>query len=499
MVNGSANTVLRQVARVFDDGTLTGLSDRQMLERFVELGDEAGFEVLVARHGPMVYHVCRQLLRDPNDTEDAFQAVFLVLVRKAGVIRLEGSLGPWLYKVAHRVAARARATRRRWRTREISVVAEFAASPPDDSVDRLDADGVIQQELGRLPERLRAPLVLCYLQGMTHELAAGQLGCPVGTVRSRLSRGRAKLLTQIIRRGLTLSAAGLLSSLQSNAGAASVPAIVRIKLIKLATFWIAEKSAVVGGCGASASVAVLLEGVLNAMRIKNLAIMGTALVALGALGLVIAERAAAVGGSPVQESAPGAQAPGAQAPMVRRVGPDGRRIGSRQAARRSDTIIVTYYVGEILGVTTSSPVFADDGSLRGFSEADLRHIVDMHPLVELITSTVAPEIWQTDDDERPDVRDWCFIRPHYFNLSLIVRCDEATHKQVNHLLQGMREIFKASSKMSRAAPVQQPASLPSQIPKRERVQKILDLLQQEIQLLPGEQESTPTVVSPKNP
>ena len=130
MVNGCANTALRQVARVFQEGTLTGLSDRQMLERFVDSRDEAAFEVLVARHGPMVFNVCRQLLRDPHDVEDAFQAVFLVLVRKASTIRVEGSLGPWLYTVASRVAARARANRRRMATREISAAAEVAGSPP---------------------------------------------------------------------------------------------------------------------------------------------------------------------------------------------------------------------------------------------------------------------------------------------------------------------------------------------------------------------------------
>ena len=191
MVNGSTNTALRQVARVFRDGTLIGLSDRHMLERFVAERDEAAFEVLVARHGPMVLNVCKQLLRDPHDVEDAFQVVFLALVRKAGMIRIEGSLGPWLYAVTHRIAARARANRRRIRMREIADAAERAGSPPEATLDRDENARAIQEELARLPERLRAPLVLCYLQGMTHELAASQLGCPVGTVRSRLSRGRA--------------------------------------------------------------------------------------------------------------------------------------------------------------------------------------------------------------------------------------------------------------------------------------------------------------------
>ena len=105
MGNGCSNTVWREVARVFRDGTLTGLTDRQLLERFVNSPDEWAFDLLLTRHGPMVKHVCRQILRNPDDVEDAFQAVFLVLVRKAGSIRVEDSLGPWLYAVAGRTAA----------------------------------------------------------------------------------------------------------------------------------------------------------------------------------------------------------------------------------------------------------------------------------------------------------------------------------------------------------------------------------------------------------
>ena len=157
MVNGRANTALRQVARVFDEGTLTGLSDQQILERFVDRRDDAAFEGLMVRHGPMVLNVCRQLLRDTHDVEDAFQAVFLVLVRKARTVRVEGSLGPWLYTVAHRVAARARANRRLMRTREISAFVEHIESTSDETPERLELAGVIQEELGRLPDRLRAP------------------------------------------------------------------------------------------------------------------------------------------------------------------------------------------------------------------------------------------------------------------------------------------------------------------------------------------------------
>ena len=113
MVHGSTQVAWRQVVRVFHDGTLTGMSDREVLERFVNDRDESAFEVLLNRHGPMVLNICRQLLREPHDAEDAFQAAFLILVRKAGSIRVEGSLGPWLYSVASRTAARARANGRR--------------------------------------------------------------------------------------------------------------------------------------------------------------------------------------------------------------------------------------------------------------------------------------------------------------------------------------------------------------------------------------------------
>ena len=157
-------------------------------------------------------------------------------------------------------------------------------SPADDRLDRLESAVVIQEELGRLPERLRAPLVLCYLQGMTHEVAAGELGCPVGTVRSRLSRGRAQLLRRLTRRGLTLSATLLISALESNARAAAIPVAIRITLIKLATGRGSGTAATVGGLGISASVATLLKGVLSVMNIKKLALMAAGLTALGRIG-----------------------------------------------------------------------------------------------------------------------------------------------------------------------------------------------------------------------
>lgn len=180
MVKGRTSDAFGQVASVFRDGTLAGLSDREILERFVEDRDEAAFEVLLKRHGPMVLNVCRQTLFDRHEVEDAFQATFLALVCKASSIRIEGSLGPWLYRVASRTSARARANRRRRGERERSgdVLPEL---PTCDDSNRAEISRILQEELASLPERIRSPLVLCYLQGMTHELAARQLHCPVGT------------------------------------------------------------------------------------------------------------------------------------------------------------------------------------------------------------------------------------------------------------------------------------------------------------------------------
>jgi RNA polymerase sigma factor (sigma-70 family) len=490
---------------VFHEGTLNGLSDRQLLQRFVEGRDEAAFELLVARHGPMVLNVCSQLLHDPHDVDDAFQAVFLVLIRKASTVRVENSLGPWLYTVANRVAARARANRRRTAAREVSAAAERAESPPENSVDRLEAAVVIQEELGHLPARLRAPLVLCYLQGMTHELAAGELGCPVGTVRSRLSRARAQLLRRITRRGLTLSAAALVAALESNARAVAIPPNVRITLIKLAAQWVPETAATVGGLGASASVAALLEGVLNVMRIKKLAVMATGLVAMGTLGFVIADRAAAVGGSPLQESAPSSTDP-----VIRQVGPDGRPVGALLAKPRPETVTKTYYVGDLVeapqlpGAISTIPV-------SGGPAAGVRPMVNVQPVMDLIASTVAPGTWNVDDGRGPVIvsRTNSMV-PFYLSISLIVRCPEEVHDQVANLLRLLRVLIHARDNRAvqektadhreafqlKSSPAPPRGNLELPVPKaraanavppasRPRVQELLEELQKEIAKFPS--------------
>ncbi len=222
MAIGVAAFAAGDIRRLFDGGTVAGLGDVELLERFAARGDGPAFASLVARHGPMVLGVCRGVLRDPHDAEDAFQATFLVLARKAGSLAGVRSLGAWLYRVAYRVALEANARSVRRRRREARGVEMDAV---EDRRREPDADlgPVIHEELRRLPERYRGPIVLCDLEGLTREQAAEQLRWPVGTVSGRLSRARELLRGRLTRRGVSLSGA-LAGAWLADRATAAVPA-----------------------------------------------------------------------------------------------------------------------------------------------------------------------------------------------------------------------------------------------------------------------------------
>jgi RNA polymerase sigma factor (sigma-70 family) len=176
-------------------------TDGQLLERFVSRRDESAFAALVRRHGRMVLGVCRRVLGDAHHAEDASQAAFLVLVRKAASLGRPPSLANWLYAVAYRTALKARANAaRRWAC-ERQAVPLPPTAPPDEVV-RREARAALDEELSRLPECYRAPLVLCYLEGRTNEDAARALGWPTGSISYWLARGRAILRERLTRRGL---------------------------------------------------------------------------------------------------------------------------------------------------------------------------------------------------------------------------------------------------------------------------------------------------------
>ncbi len=215
-MNAYAGAVLDQLDRLFNRGTVAGLNEGALLERYVSDGDEAAFAALVARHGPMVLGVCRRVLRDERDVEDAFQATFLVLVRRAGAIRDRDLVGRWLHGVAHRVAVRARAHSAHRFVHEQSVsepIEAGVAGPASGEAERRELAAIVDEEVTRLPSTLRAPVVLCYLEGMTHDEAARHLRWPVGTVRSRMARGRDVLRHRLALRGVSADGAALVTAL----------------------------------------------------------------------------------------------------------------------------------------------------------------------------------------------------------------------------------------------------------------------------------------------
>jgi RNA polymerase sigma factor (sigma-70 family) len=181
-----------------------GLADDQLLRRFAAQQDEAAFRALVERHGPMVLEVCRRVLRNAHDAEDAFQATFLVLARKAAAISRPALLANWLYGVAYRVSAKARTSLQRRRVHERQAASMTPAEPPLDAAWK-EVRLVLDEEINRLPDKYRAPLVMCYLEGRTNQQAAQLLGWPAGTMSGRLREARDRLRQRLLRRGLALS------------------------------------------------------------------------------------------------------------------------------------------------------------------------------------------------------------------------------------------------------------------------------------------------------
>ncbi len=253
------------------------LSDRELLQRFAARRDQMAFEALVGRHAPLVLGVCRRVLHNDHDAEDAFQAAFLVLARKAADVGRHGSVAGWLYRVAYHAAVRARAQSARRERRE-------QQAPPRESPDLLeDVTGrellaVLDEELQRLPEDRRVPLVLCYLQGHTCDEAARQLGWSLRTLKRRLDEGRRGLRARLARRGIALPAALLTLGLTQKTKAA-VPAALVVA---------AARAALDRGAGPTAATAIA-EAVLRGMSVARrkalgaLLLVGTLILGAGAL------------------------------------------------------------------------------------------------------------------------------------------------------------------------------------------------------------------------
>jgi RNA polymerase sigma factor (sigma-70 family) len=311
MDNRTTNLLLRYLHKAAAPAEVGRLTDRQLLERFVQRRDEAAFEVLVHRHGPMVWRVCRQLLPNTQDCEDACQATFLVLVRKAGSVGRPELLGNWLYGVALRVAGRIRKTVGRRQAHERPGT-ETLAGQTDGAAGGPDRMGDLHEELYRLPAKYRRPLVLCYLEGRTNEEAARQLRCPLGTLKVRLLRGRAMLRTRLVRRGLAFSP-GMLVSALSNGANETLPVSLGETTVRAGLLF-ATGRAVATGAPCPRAVA-LTQGVLHAMWWTQGKALAAVLLTVGLFGTGagwLVFRSTALPAAPSNRAVPGGHAEAAR-------------------------------------------------------------------------------------------------------------------------------------------------------------------------------------------
>jgi RNA polymerase sigma factor (sigma-70 family) len=284
MADARLGSVLRQIHRLAAVHPRQAETDQELVRRFTTTKDRQAFETLVRRHGSLVLSVCRRVLRQEQDAEDAFQATFLVLARKAASIRDAGALASWLYGVAYRMARSAKRAAGRRRTHEARAEALLPKDPSWETAWR-EVQTVLDDEIGRLPERLRAPFLLCYLEGHGRAEAARQLGLKEGTVWSRLAQARKQLQRRLGRRGIALSAVLGAAALSERLGTAAVPA-----LLAAAT----ARAAADGAADVSANVAALVEQGVRALAPAKLklALALTLTAVLLAAGAVVLARPA---------------------------------------------------------------------------------------------------------------------------------------------------------------------------------------------------------------
>ncbi len=287
MAHGQAGIILRHICTILDTQAAKSLTDGQLLERFVARRDESAFSVLMQRHGRLVWSVCRNILHPEQDAEDAFQATFLVLARRAESIRKGESVGSWLYGVAHRVAMKAKKTAaKRWRYErgggmlspaatagKHSARAGESMAPGGGELALKELQAILHKELERLPNKYRAPFVLCCLEGRSRKEVAGELGWKEGTVSSRVAEARRQLQRRLTRRGVALSAVLCATAVVPNGASAALAA----KTLREAMLDAAGQGKIV-----SAQVAALADGVMKAMALGK-AKVGMALVLAASL------------------------------------------------------------------------------------------------------------------------------------------------------------------------------------------------------------------------
>ncbi len=325
--------LLRQIRTLFNVGAIGDLTDAQLLERFTTLDREAAelaFAALVERHGSMVLRVCRNLLSNPHDAHDAFQATFLVLVQKGRSLWVKDSLAPWLHRVAHRIASRARVSTVRRREHERRA-AELKPTRfyDDDKTEGLL--GLLHKEIDRLPERYRFAVIMCDLEGLSHERAARQLGWPVGTVKSRLARARQLLRARLTGHGFASPTIFAITE----AASSSVDAAVSRRMVEstLQAALLMAKAPTIG------VVSLLAEEVLKTMFLTKLKLILAAVLMTSALAAGTANVLGRQGVGLDPRSA--ADHPKAKSPETARSMPEGGSTKAPAFIRESRGMIVT--------------------------------------------------------------------------------------------------------------------------------------------------------------
>jgi RNA polymerase sigma factor (sigma-70 family) len=335
-----SGALVRYLRQLVDPQSARELSDALLLDRFASERDDGAFAVLVERHGRLVWEVCRHILHDDHDAEDAFQVTFLVLARKAGSIRKKQSIASWLYGVAYRVAQKARVAAARRRSHEAQAPPVGAARPASEMAWR-ELQGILDDELTRLPEKYKSPFILCCLEGKSKKEAADELGWKEGTVSSRLAHARKLLQLRLSRRGVTLSALLCGTALAQNTALATTPPLLAASTVKAALSFVSGSSAQAG------QTTVLAEEVLRAMAVTRLKLGVVFLVLLVAGGAVWALRPLAedsktlddpqtrrdpMGEVPVQDNRPEPAAEGKMIVAGQALGRNGRPLAGAQVA-----------------------------------------------------------------------------------------------------------------------------------------------------------------------
>jgi RNA polymerase sigma factor (sigma-70 family) len=334
MAGGTLGAGLKHLSDLFGSGSALGLGDGELLRRYATARDEMAFEGLVVRHGPMVAATCLAVLRDPHEAEDAFQATFLVLARKAGSIRATEALGGWLHRVAYRAAVQRSLEATRRRKLEAEAAAMKIPEAARSEVDR-DVHAILHEEVERLPAAQRLPVVLCDLEGLTYDQAAGRLHTTVPTLYHRLAMGRKRLRDRLIRRGVTAAVAGAAIQLSLASAKVAVPAGWTHSIVAAAT-----------GGPVSTTVAALTTVLIRSTIMTRLVTTSVAVVAAATLASVVimavgpAPRVAAVPAPPtstVQDHPTQADRPrpaaGPGDPVVREAKEEPPKRGALRIAR----------------------------------------------------------------------------------------------------------------------------------------------------------------------